>query len=103
MGTATRFHPLPFAHFLGFLCYYRLHDSTSSSHFFQQLLHAYRTITKCGTEIMYPICLNTSTMCGICYQFMGYTNSAIKTFQEAAERDYDNLTSASLRLSSLTS
>ncbi|CAG2219645.1 unnamed protein product [Mytilus edulis] len=66
----------------------------------QQLQQAQKTITKCETIIV-PTCLNTIIMCGIAHQLMGDTYYARTAFQEAARPDKYNLSSASLRLSSL--
>ncbi|CAC5365658.1 unnamed protein product [Mytilus coruscus] len=97
------FHPLPFAHFLNFLCYYHLYDLSSCRQSLHRLQQAKKTLTKCETILLFPDCLNTVIMCGICYQLMGETNLAVRSFREAAKMDTFNTTSAASRLSSLTS
>ncbi|VDH98512.1 Hypothetical predicted protein [Mytilus galloprovincialis] len=92
----TFFHPLPFAHFLSFLCYYHLHDISSCRQSLQRLQQAQKT-----SIIFIPNCLNTVIMCGIAHQLMGDTYSARTAFQEAARHDENHFSTASLRLTSL--
>ncbi|CAG2249177.1 unnamed protein product [Mytilus edulis] len=98
--TPTSFHPLPFAHFLNFLCFYHLHDISACRQSLQRLKHLQRTLS-CSTYIVWPYFLNTIILCGIADQLMGDTDSARTAFQEAARHDKHNVSSAASRLSSL--
>ncbi|VDI28121.1 Hypothetical predicted protein [Mytilus galloprovincialis] len=90
-------HPLIFAHFLSFLCYYHLHEQRLCK---QSLLQLRQTIMKPLTtdrsyiynDILSIICL------GICYQMIGDTHSARQCFLQATQIDEENLTSAAMRL-----
>ncbi|XP_052083354.1 uncharacterized protein LOC127720675 [Mytilus californianus] len=100
-STPTSFHPLPFAHFLNFLCYYHLHDISLCRQSLQRLSHLQRTLSKCGTNFVWPYFLNTIILCGIANKLMEDTDSARTAFQEAARHDKYNVSSAASRLSSV--
>ncbi|CAC5414642.1 unnamed protein product [Mytilus coruscus] len=72
----SMYHPIPFAYFLSFLCYYHLQDNTSCRHYLQQLT---TTIFKFYTQCTYCTTLN---MCGIAHQLMGDTHIAKLYFQK---------------------
>ncbi|CAC5388222.1 unnamed protein product [Mytilus coruscus] len=100
-SDCTIFHPLPFAHFLRFLCCYHLHDISSSRQSLQQLEHVQWTLSEGGTLVSHPDSLNTVIMCGIAHQLLGDIHSASHAFLETAARDKNNETSAASRLYSL--
>ncbi|CAC5365660.1 unnamed protein product [Mytilus coruscus] len=96
------FHPLKFAHFLSFLCYYHLHDMTSCGQSLLRLKQAQWTLSNVfNTIVHHPQSLNTVIFCGIGHQLIGETDIARLAFQVAAKFDMDNETSAASRLSSL--
>ncbi|VDH98513.1 Hypothetical predicted protein [Mytilus galloprovincialis] len=96
--TPTSFHPLKFAHFLHFLCYYHLHDLSSCE---QSVLRLEQLILSDGFVYMsVPDTLNTLILCGIADQLMSDTETAKLCFQVAAKFDMDNETSAASRLAS---
>ncbi|XP_063418811.1 uncharacterized protein LOC134701600 [Mytilus trossulus] len=97
----TIFHPLPYVHFLRFLCCYHLHDIISSRESLKQLELVNRTILESCSFVSYPDSLNTVIMCGIAYQLLGDIHTARRAFQEIAAHDKNNETSAASRLKSL--
>ncbi|CAC5370374.1 unnamed protein product [Mytilus coruscus] len=99
--TPTLVHALPFAHFLSFLCRYKLHDNLSCRQSLQQLKHVSCTLSNYGTIVYVPQSLNTIIFCGIAHQLLGDIYVAKRAFQTAADLDKNNFTSAASRLSSL--
>ncbi|XP_052083352.1 uncharacterized protein LOC127720673 [Mytilus californianus] len=99
--THNSFHPLPFAHFLKFLCFYHLHDLSSCRQSLQLLEQVQRILSHSGTKVFIPETLNTVILCGIARQLMGDTFIARQAFKEAADHDEYNFTSAASRLSNL--
>ncbi|XP_063418881.1 uncharacterized protein LOC134701677 [Mytilus trossulus] len=100
-NNCTIFHPLPFAHFLSFLCCYHLHDILSCRQSLQQLQNVQWILSDGGNFISRPDSLNTVIMCGIAHQLLGDMHSASYAFLETAERDKNNETSAASRLYNL--
>ncbi|XP_071160765.1 uncharacterized protein [Mytilus edulis] len=94
----TIYHPLAFAHFLSFLCYYHLHDIVSCRHSLQQIESKIKNSER---EEEHHSFLCTYIFCGIAHQLMGDTNLAKKLFHQVVEFDDRNATSAAQRLSSL--
>ncbi|XP_052083353.1 uncharacterized protein LOC127720674 [Mytilus californianus] len=97
----SSFHPLSFAYFLNFLCYYHLHDLTSCRQSLQRLRQSQWILSEGGTIVCQPESVNTVIFCGIAHQLLGETYNARLTFREADGLDKYNLTSAASRLSSL--
>ncbi|CAC5365659.1 unnamed protein product [Mytilus coruscus] len=60
-----------------------------------------RILSHSGTKVFIPETLNTVILCGIGRQLMGDTFIARQAFQEAADHDEYNFTSAASRLSNL--
>ncbi|CAG2208136.1 unnamed protein product [Mytilus edulis] len=90
-------HPMIFAHFLSFLCYYHLHEQRSCKQSLlqlrqitMQLLTTYRSLTFHDTLSF--ICL------GIAHQMIGDKYSARQCFLQATQMDKYNITSAAMRL-----
>ncbi|VDI16352.1 Hypothetical predicted protein [Mytilus galloprovincialis] len=100
-SNCTVFHPLPFAHFLHFLCCYHLHDIMSSRESLKQLEQVNRTILESCSFVSHPVSLNTVIMCGIAHQLLDEIHTARRAFQGTATLDKDNLTSAASRLYNL--
>ncbi|XP_052077175.1 uncharacterized protein LOC127715175 [Mytilus californianus] len=95
---AIPFHPIIFAHFLSFLCYYHLHNVRSCK---QSLLQLRQEIIKHFTtnlfnlysEPLFIICL------GIAHEMLAETDSARQCFLLAAHKDEHSLSNAAMRLS----
>ncbi|XP_063409119.1 uncharacterized protein LOC134692591 [Mytilus trossulus] len=100
-GMRNVFLPLPFAHFLNFLCYYHLHDISSCKQSLQRLEQVQQRLSHCSTEVFIPDTLNTVICCGIARQLIGDTFIARKDFKVAAALDEYNITSAASRLFNL--
>ncbi|CAC5426813.1 HARBI1 [Mytilus coruscus] len=76
------YHPLPFAYFLSFLCYYHLHDSTSCRHYILQLKSVI-AISFDNTPIAF---MSTPIMCGIAHKLIGETYLARQIFQTIVDK-----------------
>ncbi|XP_071150194.1 uncharacterized protein [Mytilus edulis] len=76
------YHPLPFAYFLSFLCYYQLHDSKSCRHYLQQLTSI---ISICFDSTPFAF-LSTPIMCGIAHTLIGETYFAKQIFQSVIDK-----------------
>ncbi|CAG2234229.1 unnamed protein product [Mytilus edulis] len=76
---ALLFHPMIFAHFLSFLCYYHLHNIRSCNQCMPQLL---LTIVQHLTSVRWdPLFQSLSIIClDICNQIMGETDCARECF-----------------------
>lgn len=93
----TWFHPLTFAHFLRFLCFYHLHDSVSCEHAKHQLVLANKEMLFSG-ESLSLLRIQSTILVGIAAQMTGETDIAKMFFKLVATHDIDNSTSAALRL-----
>ncbi|CAG2200469.1 unnamed protein product [Mytilus edulis] len=91
------YHPIGFAYFLSFLCYYHGQDITSCRHFLQ-LLKSTVTYPSLQADIIFTC---SPLFCGIAHQLLGETNFARQMFQLCAMFDPYNLTSAASRLQGL--
>lgn len=100
-GYANIFHPLQFAHFLNFLCYYHLHDITSCNRSLNRLKNTQGKLSICCCIGHNPEAVYAFIFCGIADQLMGQTCNAKYAFRKAAKIDKHNTTSAESRLSSL--
>ncbi|XP_052083346.1 uncharacterized protein LOC127720670 [Mytilus californianus] len=94
----TIFHPLPYAHFLSFLCHYHRHDITSYQQSLQQLVYVEWIISDCRTFVSRPDSINSVIMCGIAHLTLGESYPARRAFECAARLDKYNETSAASRL-----
>ncbi|VDI33334.1 Hypothetical predicted protein [Mytilus galloprovincialis] len=94
------FHPIIFAHFLSFLCYYHLHKIRSCK---QSLLQLRQEIVKHFTTNRSNLYFGPLfvTCLGIAHQMIGETDSARQCFLQATQKDKLNLTNASIRLSNM--
>ncbi|VDI61958.1 Hypothetical predicted protein [Mytilus galloprovincialis] len=97
----TIFHPLPYSHFLNFLCHYHRHDITSSRQSLKQLIQVEWIISDSHNFFSRPDGIHSIIMCGIAHQLLGDTYLARKAFEDAAWFDDYNETSAASRLCSL--
>ncbi|CAG2208134.1 unnamed protein product [Mytilus edulis] len=95
---ALDLHPMIFAHFLSFLCYYHLHEQRLCK---QSLLQLRQTIMQhLTTNQSYTYRDTLSLIClGIAHQRIGESYSARKCFLLASQLDEHNFTSAAMRLS----
>ncbi|XP_071154885.1 uncharacterized protein [Mytilus edulis] len=91
------YHPIGFAYFLSFLCYYHGQDITSCRHFLQ-LLKSTVTYPSLQADIIFTC---SPLFCGIAHQLLGETNFARQMFQLCAMFDSYNSTSAASRLQGL--
>ncbi|CAG2215979.1 unnamed protein product [Mytilus edulis] len=98
---STIFHPLPYSHFLSFLCHYHRHDIKSCLQSLQQLGHVEMVISNNHMFVSRPDSINSVIMCGIAHQFLGDLHTARRAFKDAAGIDIYNETSAVSRLFSL--
>lgn len=103
IGRKNKFHPLAFAHFLRFLCYYHLYDRVSCEDAMLQLTVVCKEIIKTGMiydQVGY-IHMKSSVFWGIAANMMGKTNTANSFFKKLAKFDKKNLTSAAKRIRGL--
>ncbi|XP_071145301.1 uncharacterized protein [Mytilus edulis] len=98
---STIFHPLPYAHFLSFLCHYHRHDINSCLQSSQQLGHVEMVLSNNHMFVSRPDSINSVIMCGIAHQFLGDLHTARRAFKDAAGIDIYNETSATSRLFSV--
>ncbi|XP_071162546.1 uncharacterized protein [Mytilus edulis] len=99
IGRKNKFHPLAFAHFLRFLCYYHLYDRVSCEDAMLQLTVVCKEIIKTGMiydQVGY-IHMKSSVFWAIAAHMMGKTNTANSFFKKLAKFDKKNLTSAAKR------
>ncbi|CAC5367696.1 unnamed protein product [Mytilus coruscus] len=75
------YHPLPFSYFLGFLCYYHLHDITSYRRYFLKLIS---TVINSSITASFPT-LSAHIMIGIALNVIGLTYFAKQLFQELVD------------------
>ncbi|XP_071122587.1 uncharacterized protein [Mytilus edulis] len=94
----AKYHPIGFAYFLSFLCYYHRQDIISCRHFLQLLKS---TITYPSLQANFDAFTCSPLFCGIAHQLLGETNLARQIFQLCAMFDPDNLTSRASRLQGL--
>ncbi|CAG2223681.1 unnamed protein product [Mytilus edulis] len=79
LGLADKlyvYHPLPYAYFLSFLCYYHLHDITSCRQYLLQLILA---MTNSSIHFSFPA-ISTTIMTATAHQLMGDADYAKKLF-----------------------
>ncbi|XP_063409118.1 uncharacterized protein LOC134692590 [Mytilus trossulus] len=99
--THNSFHPLPFAHFLNFLCSYHLNDISSCRQSLQRLGCDQWRGPNYLTKLLYPEDVNTIILYGIALQLMRETCLAKFAYQAADLIDIQKMTSAGSRLHSL--
>ncbi|CAC5426035.1 unnamed protein product [Mytilus coruscus] len=88
---------LLYAQFLMFLCYFHLNDFPACRHTQTQLRFTLaRTIA--NEDCLFPYLLKSLVCCGITNQMLGEMDFARFAFQLVAQKDIDDITSASLRL-----
>lgn len=100
--NVCNFHPLAFAHFLSFLCYYHLHEMTACN---QSSIQLHQTILMhLSNSKLNPYDVFLSLIClGKVFQMMGKKSLARQCFLEIAlKADKCNVSSAARRLSELT-
>ncbi|CAC5423062.1 unnamed protein product [Mytilus coruscus] len=97
---AIPFHPMIFAYFLSFLCYYHLTKRRSCKQSLPQLRqeiikHFTTNLCNLYSEPLFITCL------GIAHQMLGETHIARQCFREASQKDEHHVTSAAIRLANL--
>ena len=100
MKGNTSFHPLAFAHFLRFLCFFHMHDFISCRDALQDLKLSVKKILP-AKDFASTLHLRSSLFVGIVAQMFGATDSAREFFNHIAQMDEANYTSASTRLREL--
>lgn len=96
-----KFHPLIYAYFLRFLCFYHLQDQFSCEDAMQQIFWATVKTVPTG-ESMSRLYCQSLIFNGIAFQMKGMLDEAKSFFTALAEIDEDVYTSAAIKLSEMT-